>query len=171
MKLEDNTNTKFNTYIKAAKFYNVTHLVAFQNSKNSIFVYNLGDYLRIMKIGAGEMIFRLMSYCRMKDVLHHGGQPFSLAFKDPLVIVSNFSETVQLKMIGKSLQEMFPPINPEKLKVDRLKRVILFNYNSHKKIIYFRHYKIIIPQKSSTKQFSKLLNEKSLNLANFASIG
>lgn len=91
------------------------------------------------------MAFRLINYCRMKDILHNGGQPFSFTFKDPLVIISNFNETLQLKMIGKSLQEMFPPINPEKLKVERLKRVILFNYNSNKKMIYFRHYKIIMP--------------------------
>lgn len=73
--------------------------------------------MRILKIGAGEITFRLMNYCRMKDVLHNGGQPFSFTFKDPLVIVSNFNETTQLKMLGKSLQEMFPPINPEKLKM------------------------------------------------------
>lgn len=53
MKLEDNNNITFKTYLKTAKYYNVTHLVAFQNAKNSIFLYNAEDYMRIMKIGGG----------------------------------------------------------------------------------------------------------------------
>ena len=57
-----------------------------------------------MKVGGGEMIFRIINFCRMRDVLHAGGQPFSFAFKDPLVVVSGFSETTQLKMLGKGLQ-------------------------------------------------------------------
>jgi len=47
-------------------------------------------------------------------------------------------------MIGRGLQEMFPPINPEKIKIDRLKRVVSFTYVANKKMIYFRHYKIIV---------------------------
>lgn len=58
------------------------------------------------------MVFRIINYCRMKDVINNGGQPFSISFKDPLVILNNFSENTQIKMIGRSLQEMFPPINP-----------------------------------------------------------
>ena len=37
-------------------------------------------------------------------------------------------------------------------------------------MIYFRHYKIIVSQSSSTRQFSQLLNQTSLNLSSFASI-
>ena len=48
----------------------------------------------------------------MKDVLHHGGQPFSMTFKNPLSILNGFSINSQTKMIGRSIQEMFPPINP-----------------------------------------------------------
>lgn len=62
------------------------------------------------------MTFRIVNYCRMRDVLHNDGQPFSPAFRDPLVVLNGFSENTQVRMIGRSLQEMFPPINPEKLK-------------------------------------------------------
>ena len=90
------------------------------------------------------MIFRIVNFCRMKDVLHEGGQPFSYSFKDPLVVLNNFTDSTQTKMIGKALQELFPPINPEKAKPERLKRVVSFTYSSKKKMIYFRHYKIIL---------------------------
>jgi hypothetical protein len=65
-----------------------------------------------VKVGGGEMTFRIVNYCRMRDVLHNGGQPFSFAFKDPLVVLQGFRETSQMRMIGLSLQEMFPAINP-----------------------------------------------------------
>jgi len=76
-----------------------------------------------------------------------------------------------MRMIGLSLQEMFPSINPEKLKPERLKRVILFSYNPNKKFIYFRHYKIIVEEGGINKSFSSLLNQKNLDLSKFSSIG
>jgi len=60
--------------------------------------------MRVIKIGGGEMNFRIINYCRMKDVLHEGGQPFSFSFKDPLVILNNFNENGQVRMIGRGLQ-------------------------------------------------------------------
>jgi len=36
MKLEDSNNLAIQSYLKAAKHYKVTHLVAFQQSKESI---------------------------------------------------------------------------------------------------------------------------------------
>ena len=58
------------------------------------------------------MKFRIINYCRMKDVLHNGGQPFSFSFKDPLAVLNGFGATNQTKNIGRALQEMFPPLNP-----------------------------------------------------------
>lgn len=107
----------------------------------------------------------------MKDVLHHGGQPFSFAFKDPLVVLNGFGENSQIRMIGLSLQEMFPAINPQKLKVERLKRVISFSYNANKKFIYFRHYKIIVEEGGVNKYFSTLLHQKNVDLSKFNTIG
>ena len=132
---------------------------------------DVGNYMRVIKIGGGEMLFRIMNYCRMKDVIHNGGQPFSISFKDPLVILNNFSENTQTRMIGRGLQEMFPPINPEKLKPDRLKRVVCFSYTTNKKMIYFRHYKIVVQDAGVSGSFSKLITQKSLDMSKFTSIG
>lgn len=103
------------------------------------------------------MTFRIVNYCRMKDVLHNGGQPFSFSFKDPLTVLNGFGVNSQTKMIGRSFQEMFPPINPEKIKIDRLKRVVCFEYSPNKKMIYFRQYKIIVQEGGVDKNFAKLL--------------
>lgn len=119
--------------------------------------FYLENYLRIIKLGGGEMRFRIVNYCRMKDVLKEGGQPFSFTFKNPLAVMNGFGATTQMKMIGRALQEMFPPINPEKVKIESLKRVICFSYNANKKVIYFRHYKIIVNEGGVDKSFAKLL--------------
>lgn len=97
----------------------------------------------MIKLGGGEMLFRVMNYCRMKDVLSNGGHPFNLSFQEPLVVLSNFTENNQVRQIGRSIQEMFPNINLDKIKINNMKRVISFTYQPNKKCIYFRHYKII----------------------------
>ena len=60
--------------------------------------------MRIIKLGGGEMRFRIINYCRMRDVLHNGGQQFSLTFKNPLSVMNGFGVNSQTKMIGRSLQ-------------------------------------------------------------------
>lgn len=126
MKLEDSNRLSQKTFLRAAKIYNVTNIVTLQHMKSSIFPFNLENYLRIIKVGGGEMNFRIVNYCRMRDVLHNGGQPFSFSFRDPLTVLNGFGVNSQTKMIGRSLQQMFPPINPEKIKIERLKRVVCF---------------------------------------------
>ena len=74
------------------------------NATIVIFWSNLENYLRIIKMGGGEMRFRIVNYCRMKDVLKEGGQPFSFSFKNPLAVMNGFSATSQMKMVGRSLQ-------------------------------------------------------------------
>ena len=50
------------------------------------------------------MTFRIINYCRMKDILRNGGQPFSLSFKEPLIVLNNFTENNQVRQIGRSIQ-------------------------------------------------------------------
>ena len=66
---------------------------------------------------------------------------------------------------------MFPPINPEKIKIDSLKRVVCFSYSANKKVIYFRHYKIVVNEGGVDKSFAKLVEQKNMDLSKFSSIG
>lgn len=52
----------------------------------------------------------------MKEVIKHGGQPFSYSFKESLLVLNGFNESQQIKMIGKGLQELFPSLNLAKAK-------------------------------------------------------
>ena len=109
MKLEDTNKLNVKSYLKAAKYYNVNHLIALQHSNDR-------EYIRFIKVGGGEMTFRIVNFARMKEVLKHGGQQFSYSFKEALLVLNGFGETQQSKMVGKGLQELFPSLNLFKAK-------------------------------------------------------
>jgi hypothetical protein len=101
----------------------------------------------------------------MKEVMRNGGQPFSFTFKEPLLVLNNFGENGQVKMIGKSLQEMFPALCIERVDLQKMKRVISFTYQPNKKFIYFRHYKIVINEGGVSSTFQKLMTQPKTDLS------
>lgn len=109
MKLEDSNKMNVKSYLKAAKYYNVNHLIALQHSNDR-------EYIRFIKVGGGEMTFRIVNFARMKDVLKNGGQQFSYSFKEALLVLNGFNDSQQVKMIGRGLQELFPSLNLAKAK-------------------------------------------------------
>lgn len=115
------------------------------------------------------MLFRVMNYCRMKDVLKNGGQPFSYSFKEPLIVLNNFAESNQVRQIGRSIQELFPNINLEKIKLTNVKRVMSFTYQSNKKSIYFRHYKVIIKEGGVATSFKDLAKQTNKDISKYKS--
>jgi hypothetical protein len=142
----------------------------FNNPTIVFYILFLENYIRFIKIGGGEMTFRIVNFCRMKEVIRNGGQPFSFTFKDPLLVLNNFGENGQVKMIGKSLQEMFPALCIERVDLQKLKRVISFTYQPNKKFIYFRHYKIVINEGGVSSTFQKLMTQPKTDLSEFKSI-
>ena len=46
MKLEDTNKMSIKSYLKAAKYYNVNHLITLQHSKDR-------EYIRFIKVGGG----------------------------------------------------------------------------------------------------------------------
>ena len=105
----------------------------------------------------------------MKDILRNGGQPFSFAFKEPLIVLNNFAENNQVRQIGRSIQELFPNINLDKIKIDAIKRVMSFTYQPNKKCIYFRHYKIVKEEGGVTKHFKELMKHAQKDISKFKS--
>jgi hypothetical protein len=85
------------SYLKAAKYYNVNHLIALQHAHDK-------EYIRFIKVGGGEMTFRIVNFSRMTDVLKNGGQQFSYSFKESLLVLNGFNDSQQVKMIGRGLQ-------------------------------------------------------------------
>ena len=105
----------------------------------------------------------------MKDVIAKGGLPFNLSFKEPLIVLNNFTENNQVRQIGRSIQELFPSINLEKIKLENMKRVMSFTYQSNKKCIYFRHYKLVFEEGGVEDTFKDLMNKKNQDISQFRS--
>lgn len=150
------------SYLKAAKYYHVNHLVTLQHSKDK-------EFIRFIKVGGGEMTFRIINYCRMRDVLKNGVQPFSYSFKQSLLVLNGFGENQQVKMIGKGLQEVFPSLNLESAKTENIKRVMSFSYRPKKKFIFFRQYKIVQHEGGVSNSFQKLM-DKPKDLSSYHSL-
>ena len=43
------------------------------------------------------MIFRVINYCRMKDVFKRSGQSFNFSLNEPLIVLNNFAENNQVR--------------------------------------------------------------------------
>lgn len=150
------------SYLKAAKYYNVNHLIALQH-------LNDREYIRFIKVGGGEMTFRIVNFARMKEVLKCGGQPFSPSFHECLLVLNGFGDSQQTRMVGKGLQELFPSLNLAKAKTENLKRVMSFTYRPKKKFFFFRQYKIVQSEAGVNSTFQKLL-KKPQDLSSFRSL-
>lgn len=53
MKLEDSNKLAIKSYLKAAKYYHVSHLIAFQQSNLSILFSYIETFARFIKVGGG----------------------------------------------------------------------------------------------------------------------
>lgn len=115
------------------------------------------------------MLFRVINYCRMKDVLKNGGQPFSFSFREPLIVLNNFTENNQIRQIGRSIQELFPNINLQKINIANVKRVMSFTFQKNKKCIYFRHYKIVVKEGGVSGTFKDLVKQTKTDMSQFKS--
>jgi len=115
------------------------------------------------------MIFRVINYCRMKDVFKRSGQSFNFSLNEPLIVLNNFAENNQVRQIGRSIQEMFPSINLEKINLKTVKRVLSFTYQPNKKCIYFRHYRIIVNEGGINNSFKELTKQVHSDMSKFKS--
>lgn len=97
--------------------------------------------------GDGPVItFRIINYCRSKDIRHHleNSLPVIKDINSPLLVLNNFQmdAPIDLKSIAGMLQSMFPPLNMNKIEPKHIKRVISFTYMPNNHCIYFRNYRV-----------------------------
>jgi len=62
----------------------------------------------------------------------------------PLVVLNNFGKTDEksVKLVGITLQHMFPSINVKTVKLSDCRRVVLFHYKKEEDEIELRHYAV-----------------------------
>jgi ribosome biogenesis protein SSF1/2 len=138
-------------FISIAGPLHVTHLIMFTQSE-------LNDHLKIARLPRGPTVnFNILEYSHRNDVLSvlkrkqtHQKQYLN----QPLLILNGFNTTTSksqssessdttrsdyhLKLLTATLQNMFPSINVTKIKLDEIRRCVLFNYNKNDNTIDFR---------------------------------
>merc|ERR1719348_2912623 len=73
-----------------------------------------------------------------------------------------------MQLVESMFQNMFPSINPTKVKVNTIKRCVLLNYNKDTKTIDFRHYTIKVVPTGLNKGVKKIVTSKVPNLGRMA---
>jgi hypothetical protein len=133
MRLEDSSKLKLKDYVKSARQYGVTHMVAYHRYKTSISSNNEGSYVRFITVKGPVLTFRILNYCRSKDIRSNvsNSLPFIKDINSPLLVLNNFNHphaSIDLRSISTVLQSMFPPLNMNVIRPEHLKRVLSFTY-------------------------------------------
>jgi hypothetical protein len=90
----------------------------------------------------------LDSFCRKNDIKFSSGRTVT----PHLVLCNNFDGSPHVKLAGKTLQGMFPPVNAKNFNFSKSAHVALFNYNEDDETIDFRCYKILREKEENTQK-------------------
>ena len=129
-------------FVQIAGMMKVSHLVMFTKTAR-------GPYMKLGRFPRGPTItFRVEDYVLGKDVRSSLKRQVTYAKQyanHALLIMNNFSKKdgdKSLELVESMFQNMFPSINPNKVKVNSIRRCVMLNYNTETKMIDFRHYTI-----------------------------
>eukprot|EP01080_Neovahlkampfia_damariscottae_P000783 gene783-9033_t len=130
--------------IKFAIETTVTHLMEFSQTEK-------GSHLRIARLPKGPTLyFNVEDYSSTNDLKNFAKEDNNLRIKDinskypAVVILNQFNSTDKdhIKLVGSTLQNMFPAVNLKKFDYNTTKRVVLFDYNNEEDRIYMRQFQI-----------------------------
>lgn len=156
----------------------VTHLIALTTSENTG-----STFLRVGRVPHGPTVsFKVNQFSLGTDVqrmLNRGGRvrpPGSEYSVSPLVVLNGFVSTTAnpldsekekaLKLVSVTLQNMFPSINIESIKLRDCRRVVLFNYNSDTDTISFRHYLITATPTGMNRSIRRVITGRAISVSN-----
>lgn len=165
IRLQERKSNKLKDFVVMAGPLNVSHLMIFSQSESG------NTSLRIGRIPRGPTLtFKVENYSLCKDVHKIQRRPKSIS-KDareyltpPLLVLNGFTNpqtaTPEEKLLITTLQNLFPPIQPQSINVNTVKRVLMVNKDKETGQIDLRHYLISTKNVEGSKPVKKLLNVK-----------
>eukprot|EP01133_Synstelium_polycarpum_P004300 gene4300-5023_t len=168
-KLQESTNNTTKDFVNVASIYGVTHLVPFSNT-------DIGSYMSVGKLPHGPTLnFKIEGFSLAADVNKAKLKPSTLSpaefMSAPLVVLNNFAKgTPHIEMMSTVLQGLFPAINIMTLKLNRCKRLVLFNLDKVTGMVEFRHYKIKIAEVGISKSVKRVIQSRVNDLSNLEDI-
>lgn len=149
-------------FVSVSGFFNVTHILVFSKTTKNM-------YLRVCRTPRGPtLVFRIDNFSLAKDVLSKLRKPVVYAgifLLPPLLILNGFptdSSNQQVKLITSMFSNMFPSIDVQTVKLSKVRRTVVFNYNAENDTIEFRHYAISTRPVGLSRPVKKLLVSKKL---------
>eukprot|EP01041_Mallomonas_annulata_P006708 gene6708-13596_t len=139
--LRERNYNRVKDYSSVAGQLGVSHLLIVSQTKSNII-------LRICRHPNGPTVhFKIKQYSLCKHIRASQRRPYdstSSYLTPPLVVLNNFGHTdlSHIKLVGVTLQHMFPSINVKTVRLNECRRVILFHYKKETDIIEMRHYAV-----------------------------
>ena len=121
------------------------------------------------------LYFKLESYCLCKDVAAAQKRPHSPGTEyltSPLVVLNNMqSDQRHIKLTDVMIQNMFPAIDVDTMKLQECRRVVLFRRDPETDQFDLRHYVVNVKAAGLTKAVRKILRRPKLpNLSKFQDV-
>ena len=158
-------------FVHIAGLMKVSHLAMFTKTTR-------GPYLKLGRFPRGPTItFSIENYVLGKDVRSSLKRQVTYAKQyahHALLIMNNFGgneEGKSLELVESMFQNMFPSINPNKVKVNSIRRCVLLNCNKDTKLIDFWHYTIKLMPVGLNRGVKKIVTSKVPNLGRCSDMG
>ncbi|KAI6183485.1 Brix domain-containing protein [Aphelenchoides bicaudatus] len=158
----------FKDFLTVAGPIGVTHLMTFTKSDLSV-------NLRLLRLPQGPTLHfkgspnKLMidNYLLANEILSKAKRPVyyqKLFASSPLVIMNGFgnSKKRHLELVQTVVENMFPTINVDTVKLQNIKRAVLFSHDPETDNIEFRHYSIKTVPCDVSKSTKKLMQNRKI---------
>ncbi|KAI9239440.1 hypothetical protein MVEG_00709 [Podila verticillata NRRL 6337] len=166
-KLRERKNNRLRDFVAVAGPLGVTHFVILSRTEH-------GTNMRISRVPRGPTLsFQVKTYSLAKDIAAMQKAPKSpgLEFQvAPLLVLNNFGDSNEMKLMSTVFQNMFPPINIQTMQLADARRVVLLNYNSETKHIDFRHYNVSVKPVGISKSIKRVITTAVPDLKGFDDI-
>ncbi|KAE9549850.1 hypothetical protein FO519_006936 [Halicephalobus sp. NKZ332] len=169
MKLKVSKVNNFKDFLVNAPVLGVTHLGCFTRSDDSV-------NMRLLRSPQGPTIhFKVLQYSLSRDVRRQQKRLviFEKIFQNPpLVVLNGFNnpEKKQLSVVKTMLQNMFPALNVDNIRLADVRRAVLVNYDNDSDTMEFRHYSIKTVPSGMTKSTKKIVQGKVPDLSKYEDI-
>ncbi|KAI8349604.1 Brix domain-containing protein [Mortierella sp. GBAus27b] len=166
-KLRERNTNRLRDFVAVAGPLGVTHFVILSRTEH-------GTNLRIARLPRGPTLsFQVMTYSLAKDIAAMQKAPKSPGYEfqvPPLLVLNNFGDSKEMKLMSTVFQNMFPPINIQTMQLSEARRVVLMNYNSETKHIDFRHYSIAVKPVGVSKSIKRVITTEIPDMTGFSDI-
>jgi len=171
--LRERKSNTLKDFVHAAVELDVTHLLCFSTGNGTG-----NTFLRIGRVPRGPTLtFAVQEFSLSLAVQNLRSRNIRAMSPDspelrtaPLVVLNNFNSGDQaIHLASVTLQNMFPPINLDTIRLRDCRRVVLFHYDAESGTILFRHYIITAAPSGINRNLRRIVQNKDVPIETLSS--